>query len=303
MNLQDILNSRFAVALGLGLSRMCPPWFGYPFARWLADRVAQRKNTTLVRVIRTNQWVIHNQQPSGSELDKLAQSTLRSTARSLYDFYHFLKRPDMVIKLVDFEPSFQAVFDKAMQETQGTLLVAPHISAFDLISRAVALRGLPLQLLSYPQPPGGYQWQNHLRQLPNMTITPMSIQALQQASQTLRANRTVVTGIDRPLPEPDAKYRPRFFGLPASMPVFYIRLAIKHDLPITVLGACRKPDGRYSLWASEPIPMERCPDLVEETVRNAEKILKVAAEYICSAPEQWAMFYPVWPDMLSKTPV
>ncbi len=176
------------------------------------------------------------------------------------------------------------------------------MSNFDLIGRAVVLRGLPLHILSYPQPNGGYRWQNELRQLPNMLVTPMSIEALRQASDTLRANRVVITGVDRPLPNPDAKYRPRFFGLPSAMPVFHVRLALKHNLPVIVLSGHRQKNGRYCLWASEPIWMKRSTDLIEETVTNAEKVLTVIADFIRKYPQQWAMFYPVWPQVRASVP-
>jgi KDO2-lipid IV(A) lauroyltransferase len=109
----------------------------------------------------------------------------------------------------------------------------------------------------------------------------------------------VITAVDRPLPDPeDAKYPSHFFGRKAAMPVFYIRLALKHHLPITVLGGCRRSDGRYCVWASDPIPLRHYADLVEETVLNTETILRSVADVIRQAPEQWAMFYPVWPEAL-----
>jgi len=112
-----------------------------------------------------------------------------------------------------------------------------------------------------------------------------------------------VTGVDRPLStSEDAKYRPRFFGRAAALPVFHIRLALKHNLPIIVVGGARKANGCYSVWASDPIPMQRHSDMVQETVQNAEAVLAVIADYIRQAPEQWAMYYPVWPETLDQAP-
>jgi phosphatidylinositol dimannoside acyltransferase len=302
MNLQDFLNSRAAVALSLGLSSAIPPWMGYPVSRWLADRISSRKKTDPVRAVRANQWVIHHQKVKGQELDTLVRNVFRSSGRSLYDFYHYLKRPEVVKEMVEFEPSFRECFERARQETNATFFVAPHISNFDLIGRAMVLHGLPLHILSYPQPPGGYRRQNELRLLPGLKVTPMSVEALQQASKTLRSNGALITGVDRPLPVEEAKYTPSFFGMPAAMPVFHIRLALKHKIPLTVLGARRRSDGSYTVWASDPIEMKPHPDLIEETVRNAENVLTVIAKFICQAPDQWAMYYPVWPETLPSIP-
>lgn len=299
MKLQDLLNSSAGTALGLGLSWLVKPRVGYPLARWIGSRLAGWRSNPMAHAVRANQWVIHEEQPDARQLDALAHATYRSAARSLYEFWHFFTEPERVLEMVEFDPSLSACIARAQRGESGTLLVTPHMANFDMIGRALALRGLDLHILSYPQPPGGYRSQNRLRELPNMRVTPMSPQALHQASQTLRANQVVLTGVDRPLPVgAEGKYRPRFFGRPAAMPVFHIRLAIKHNLPITVLGGERMADGRYCVWASEPIPMQRHPDLVQETVQNAETILAVIAENIRKVPDQWAMFYPAWPETM-----
>lgn len=302
MRLYDVFNSRMAIALGLSVSSMTPPWVGYPLARRVADFVAFRRKSIMVRAVRANQWVMYDETIDGAALDTAVIKVFRSIGRSLYDFYHFLNHPRSITKLVDYDSSFNRVFEDASSGKHGTLIVAPHMSNFDLIARAIAIRGLPMQILSYPQPPGGYRWQNELRSMHGISVTPMSIEAIHKASETLRANKAVITAVDRPLPESDVKYKSSFIGRKAALPVFHIRLALKHDLPITVIGGCRQPDGRYFVWASEPVPLERRPDLVEETVTNAEAVLSVVGKYIRRAPDQWAMLYPVWPETLAAVP-
>jgi phosphatidylinositol dimannoside acyltransferase len=302
MKLVEVLNSRYAILFGLGFSRMVPTVMGYRVARWLADRFSARKNSPMVRAVRANQWVSQGERLTSRQLDRSVRETYRNTGRSLYEFWHFFKDPNIVCDMVEFDPSFQTRFDEARKKKEGTILVVPHISNFDLMGHAVVHRGLAIHILSYPQPSGGYRWQNALREVPGLTVTPMSIDALRQASQTLREGGTVLTGIDRPLPDNDSKYRSRFFGRLASLPVFHIRLALKHNIPITVLGGCRKENGRYCLWASDPIPMQKDADLLQETVGNAETILSVIASYIRRAPDQWAMYYPVWPEALEQMP-
>lgn len=301
MQLQEFLNSRGGIALGLSLSRMIPPRLGYPFARWLGNRIASMRGNAFVRAVRANQWVINEGRISATELDHLTGETFRSAAESLYEFWHYFREPIQVMEMVDFEPSFVECFNRARANKNGTLLVIPHMSNFDLVGRAVVLRGLNLHILSYPQPPGGYRWQNILRQLPGLKVTPMSIQALREASDTLRSGQTVLTGVDRPLPE-DTKYRVNFFGRLASMPAFHVRLALKHNLPITIVSGYRIGHKCYKVFASEPIEMVRSKDLVEETTQNTENVLSVIASFIRRSPTQWAMFYPVWPDALDYVP-
>jgi phosphatidylinositol dimannoside acyltransferase len=303
MRLTDFLNSHLGLGLGFGFSWMIKPRVGYPVACWVADLISARRSISMVRAVRANQWIVHDRQISAQQLNLLVRDTFRSTARSLYEFWHLFDNPKAVLDMVDFEPSFLDCIRRARQGDRGTIIVVPHMSNFDLVGRAAALRGLDLHILSYPRPPGGYRWQNRIREIPGILVTPMSVEALRQASQTLNDHRVVLTGVDRPLPTgDDAKYRPRFFGRPAALPVFHIRLALKHDVPIVVLGGARKPDGCYSVWASDPIPMQRSRDLIQETVQNAEAVLAVISDYIRRAPDQWAMYYPVWPETLDQAP-
>jgi lauroyl/myristoyl acyltransferase len=48
--------------------------------------------------------------------------------------------------------------------------------------------------------------------------------------------------------------------------------------------------------------MKHYNDQVDEIVQNAETILAVVASYIRQAPDQWAMFYSVWPETLDQVP-
>ncbi len=303
MKLVNFLNSSAAIGLGLSFSKAMPPSLGYPFARMVADVITMRRGSPMFSAVRANQWVVHNGKLQGAALEAMVRATFRSAGRSLYEFWHYFRDHKALLNLVEFDPSFDELIKRTRSSDQGTILVTPHISNFDLIGRAAVLYGLNVHVLSYPQPTGGYKWQNILRELPGMLVTPMSIQALREASHSLKANRAVLTGIDRPLPTgEDAKYRVRFFGHEASLPVFHIRLALKHNLPITMLGGERMSNGKYRVWASEPIAMKRHTDLVRETVSNAERVLEAAMEYIQRVPEQWAMFYPVWPEILTSVP-
>lgn len=300
MTLQDLINGRLGVGGALLLSRGMPTQIAYPFIRLIASVLSHQNNSNLVRAIRANQWVISGEKLTDAELKQRTRMVLQNTGRSIYDFYHYLRSPQKVIDLVAFDTRFTEWFECSLKQKQPMIWVAPHQSNFDLMARALILKGTQFQVLSYPQPNAGYRWQNQIRELPGLEITPMSIQALRQASVTLRSNGTVVTGVDRPLPDPDAKYQPTFFGRPAALPVFHIRLALKHDLPIIVIAGRRDPDGKTLIMATDPIPMQHYADLHEETIRNAEAVLSAIENFIRLAPEQWAMFYPIWPEALAS---
>jgi KDO2-lipid IV(A) lauroyltransferase len=298
MKWEKILNSRFGTSLPLVIASVLPLRTG----RWLARRagrwIGRQKRMRIVKTVKANQWVVSGGRFSKEELRRRVVDVFESRALSLFDFYHLLNRCESVLELIDFDESFERLLQQNQQAKIGQLMVCPHITNFDLLGRAMGLRGMRLQILSYPNPPGGYQLQNKLREVKEMVITPLSIQALRQASDTLSNGGAVITGVDRPIE--DKKYCPVFFGRPAALPVGHVRLALKLKLPVIVVAGCRTPQGRYQLWASDPIPMRPDNDLQKEITRNAEAILEVVEEYIRWAPEQWAMFYPVWPEVLAE---
>ncbi len=179
-------------------------------------------------------------------------------------------------------------------------MVCPHLTNIDLIGHAAALAGMRFQVLSYPDPPASYRITNRLRSASGIDVTPMSIQALRKATTRLREHGFVLTGVDRPID--DEKYRPLFFGRRASLPVGHVRLALMTNVPVVVITGILQPGGRYRVWASDPIWMQPDDDLTTEIVTNAEKILRIIEQEILKAPEQWTMFYPVWPDALVEMP-
>lgn len=300
ISLTNLTNSRFGVAFALALARYTPRWLGYSIARNIARLIASQRSSAQVQAIRANQWVVSGETLSARDLDQRVKTVLTRLSRCLYDFYRNNDRPGEVMRLVSFSPEFQALFDRQMTGKGGALFIAPHMGNFDLGGRALALHGLKLQVLSYPQPPGGYQWQNQIRLEGGLDVTPMSISALQKAKERLRAGGVVLTGPDRPLKE--TRYFPRFFDRPAPLTVAYIQLALQTGVPISVVACVSRPDHTYQLVCQPEYYPQAHPDREYELVSNAEAVLKQAAELILRDPSQWAMSYPVWPEALKQVP-
>jgi KDO2-lipid IV(A) lauroyltransferase len=183
------------------------------------------------------------------------------------------------------------------------VIVGIHLSNYDLAFlalQAVYLRSKKALILTLSELKGGYQWQYEMRQNKGMEIVPTTPSALRQAVERLRSGGIVLTGLDRPIRI--AKYRPRFFGRPASLPVHHIYLALKGHAPVYLTGITMQADGTYHLFISEPIAMRSHPDRQKEILMNAETVLQVAENFIRPVPQQWAMTFPVWPDALNQVP-
>lgn len=300
MDFQTLINSRLGVALGLGLGRALPPDIGYRLADAIARLIAARHDLPMVRAMRANQWVVAGETLSAAELDQAVEDTFRHTARCLYDLYHHLNDLPALENRIVFSPPIERLIERLKQGREGTVVVALHLSNFDLVGRAAALRGWRSLVLSYPQPGGGYRWQNAMRQQFGSTILPASPTALRTALRHLRAGGNVATGIDRPFPQ--SKHQLLFFGRPARLGTAPVYLALKAQVPVAVTAAVMDPDGRYRILGSDLIPMQPHPDREQAIILNAERLLRVAEDFIRQYPHQWAMFYPVWPEALHATP-
>lgn len=300
ITLQSIFNSRLGVGVVLGLGKLIPPRIGYRLGESLAAFLSRLKHTKIVRSVRSNQWVVSGQKADALALNELTRQTFVHTAQCLYDFYHNMSNPEQILSMVSLSDRLHKTLRERSAAKKGTIFIAPHLSNFDLAGRAMALHGYQIQVLSYPQPPGGYQWQNKMRKDFGIEITPMSTESLRQAKQTLREGGAILTGMDRPLES--SNYHPLFFGHPASVPVSYVRLGIMTNSPVVVVACQSTGRGKYVVDCSEPIEMKPNVDVINEIEQNAQRALFEAEKFIKVAPSQWSMFYPVWPWALEKMP-
>ena len=79
-------------------------------------------------------------------------------------------------------------------------------------------------------------------------------------------------------------------------------MALAADVPVIPAAVAMQPGGQYRLMVGEPIPMCREGETVSCIRRNAEAVLEVMAGFIRKSPEQWLMYYPVWPHTVDACP-
>ncbi len=301
MEKKSIFTSRFGVGFALTLGRILPPRSGYLVAWMLARLVASRRWAENVRAVRSNQWIVHQKTLDAHALERATRKVFDHGGRCLYDMYHLLPRPEAIVNKVKLSPSALDLVERNKAGEHGAVLVGPHLSNFDLSLHSLALHGLRALVLSFPQPPSGYQWQNKLRTTSGLETVPISMSAFRSATERLRAGGMIITGVERPITS-SQKYRVSFFGHPAALPVGHVQLALNTRVPVVVVSCHMLPDGSYLIDASEEIPMRPYSDRQAEITRNAEAILEVLEARICEHPCQWLMYYPVWPEAQEQMP-
>ncbi len=305
MDIQEIINGRIGVGLGYALGRITPPEQGERLAGWVGRVLGGKQDLPMVRAVRANQWIASGKQLSGEALDQAVVDVFRHTALTIYEYYHTLSDHQKLKELVAFPPKLGDIFQEAQKTKRGVIIAGVHVGNFDLVLRATAehavqFEGMRVLALSAQSPGKGYQWQNDLRRQIGIEIVPASLSAMKLAIQHLEEGGVVVTGLDRPIP--GAKYTPRFFNLPAPVPVLHVTLAQRTNSPVIITGAMKKSDGAFEVFVSDPFYTKTYPDRRQEIISNAESILEIAADFIRMAPQQWSMFYPVWPEVIDEQP-
>lgn len=291
--LESLGRSRAGMRLALGVGRAMPRRAGHRLAGFAADRMMATDGPT-VRAARSNQYVVSGCSLGGEALEAATRANVRSMARTLYDLYHVIGRP--AEKALFARDGVVDAFLERDRAEGPFVYVGVHLGNFDLVGRQLGFEGWTPQILSVPTPHEGYEWQNHYREQAGFAVTPVSLETLKVAARRLEAGGSLLTGLDRPMDEPD-KARPLFFGLPAQLPLLHVRLAMRAGVGVIVMTAPRTEDGRYRLVCSDPIRMEGDRPTPEALARNAERCLSVAEGWISAYRDQWAMPHPVWPDV------
>ncbi len=300
MSIQDLVNGELGVGFAKNLAKCLPEKLGLRLTHTISKFISGRKSSMMVRCARANQWIVSGKQLSGEELDRRVEEVFDNTAYCIYDLYHNLDEPDMLLKKITISAKFRETLEKQDKKKEGVIYLAPHLSNFDLAGRAVTYSGYHILVLSYPNPNKGYQMQNKIRREGEIEVLPLSMESLRIGKQRLLEGKPIITGLDRPLAE--TKYHPKFFGYPSMVPVTPIKLALQTNSPIVVVTCIGNEDKTYTIESSDLIYMDKYEDTVQEMELNAEKVLKHAEGYIRDHANEWSMFYPVWPSALDEMP-
>lgn len=293
MRIQNVLGTPPFIMLGIAISRLLPPRPVYYLAHLIARSAARRRNN-LFSTIRANLAQVVGPGTSEGELDRLAEEAIEHTGRTYFDMFR-LSMEDYRRGRVEIRMDQEAWHrvQAAFRDPRGTVLVGPHVSNFDLAAQWFAAQGHDIQALSLVDPNSGTQVVNALRERRGLTMTPISVPSLRLAIRSLKAGGIILTGVDRPMSDQDPLID--FFGAPAHMPIGHIRLALQTGSRLVVAACTQDPDGVYRVHLAGPLEMERTGSREHDLAHNTSRVLRIIEEIIRKVPQQWLMFWPVWP--------
>lgn len=295
--LQDFLNTDVGLRTALWFGKMVPPCLASTGLRAVTGLSARRRRSRMVTAVKSNLSVVLDLSPQDPELTRLAARVLFSSAIAGYEFFHKVGRGrDALGELATIPPALFAVLEKAARDGRGVVAVTAHLGALDLLGVAITSTDYEVQVISYAKPPAGYQIVNRLRSDHGLIITPASKEAILEASDRLASGGIVFTALDRPVPPGHRVGTVTFFGRPTRLWDGYARLAMSSGALLFFVWMERTPAGDYSVRFNDPIDCADPPgDLGEVTAL----MLRQAEEAIRAHPEQWLMFFPLWPETVA----
>ncbi len=292
MKTRSFINSKFATQAGSFLCRVLKPHIASPIIRFISRFITSQKSMGIVQSLRSNLSVVLNTSENDPQIEPYILSIMENQIHGLYDLFRNLDKPQVLISKLTISDSFRQLINEQKTANQGLLILMPHMGNFDLTGRSLAMQGVDLTILSYPDPPSGYIWQNKLREEAGLEVIPLSIPALRTVGQRLEENKIVVTGVDRPLDT--TNYPVPFFGKLSKIPVTPVRLAIKHKAKVAVCASIADLKGSYTVIGSEKLDLTPRSNLAHELIDNMALILSKVEPLIQTYLNQWSMFYKIW---------
>lgn len=291
--LQDFLNTDKGLRTALWFGKVVPPGLASAGIRGIANLSARRRNSRMVAAVKSNLAVVLETSGDDPTLTRHVARVLYHAGIAGFEFFHKAAHGREALgELVSLPPDLMAFFEKARADGRGTVAVSAHIGALDLAGVAFSATDFGLQVISYAAPPAGYRLVNELRTDHGLVMTPGSKEAMVAAAARLRSGGIVFTAVDRPVPRGRKTNDVVFFDRPTRLWNGYAKLAMSTGAYLFFVWVVRNPAGRYEIHYNEPIDCANPPGDVNHVT---SLILDQAEVAIRANPDQWLMFFPLWP--------
>ena len=231
-----------------------------------------------------------------SELDALCADNVAHFSRMLADYFQCgAGDPSRASALLHEWRGFEH-FEKARASGRGIVLVTAHLGNWELGGTLLALRGLPMTVITLEEPSTELtRWRDELRRklgIKTIVVGPGHDFAFVEMMNVLRRNEILAMLVDRPYAGTGSTVRfceraTEFSSAPA--------LLWQHTgaavVPAFVL---QESGGRYISFADAPLDFKSHEDKRAALVENTQRLATHFEDIIRKHPEQWFNYVPIW---------
>jgi KDO2-lipid IV(A) lauroyltransferase len=296
MWIRSIAMSRWGPGIGLFLVRLIPYRLAYSVGKILSRWVTRNPKAPMNQAIRANQAIVRGLPYDDPALDSVAYEVMKMNARGFIDFFKAIAGGENTVrKTCVIDEPLKSNLGGWVEGERGLIIIGPHLLGFDIFMLYLGVLGYPIQAISYPDPRGSYIAQNTLRRRFGFNITPLSVQTLRESLRTLQRGEVLMTAVDRPGLGGESL---NFFGREVVLPVGPARLAVKTNSRVIAGVPYLDENGIYHGFGADIFDPPNSGDEKKDALEVAQRVLAAFEISIRKWPENWLMFYPVWPDVI-----
>lgn len=220
-------------------------------------------------------------------------AVFRQTARNYFDLVHLSRlRPrelDARLRVHGWDN-----LARGLAAGRGVIIATAHLGNPELAIQGLALRGVPVTVLSEPlEPPSLFRTVTRWRQSLGVEFVPTGVAGLKQALRRLRQGGAVAVACDRDIQGAGA-WLP-FLGEPARMPQGAATLALKTGALLLPCFCARSSGTVLEVFIEPPLEPAAGGTPEERTLVTTAALLRVVETYVRRYHEQWYVLAPVWP--------
>lgn len=273
-----------------------PEGVGYRIFGWFGDllgvfspQIRQRVAGNLAQAL--------GEPIASARLVTLTRACLRNLCWNYYELFH---GPAWDAETLASRVEVDGVehLDAAHRERRGVILLFVHIGALEALTHLPPLYPQYnfVTLVEHMRDPRLHELMRRVRARHGLEIVP--VDASLRAVRLLRRNSVLVVGADRDVTESGVLVP--FFGSPARLPVGAVQLAMRYDVPVLLIYACRESRPRqapsvFRVQIRAPFTFGRTGDLREDTRAGVALVARALESVVRARPEQWLANYRFWP--------
>jgi KDO2-lipid IV(A) lauroyltransferase len=186
--------------------------------------------------------------------------------------------------------------EAALARGKGAIVVTAHLGNWELGGILLALRGLPMTVITLEEPTSGLtRWRDAQRRrlgIKTIAVGPGHDFAFVEMIQTLRRNEIVAMLVDRPYAGTGAPVQ--FFGRSTEFSTAPALLWQHTDAAVVPAFVLQNARGGYVSFADPALCFQRNEESRAAIVENTQRLAAHFEAIVRQHPQQWFNYVPIW---------